>query len=116
MKKYPQDEIGKIESVSTIIVNIGTIMSWLFAAVTAFALISQPQPIEPLGILKFNVWYKFLFLVSVFLGYIQLLRKSWENKKRRASRSSIEGNFGSFLYGSVVKLKRPLVLIGFLAT
>lgn len=106
------DTIDRAESISTIIVNIGTMISWLLTIFTAFVLTSQPKPISLPGILELGTPYKLLFLSSVFLGFVQLLRKGWENQKRRAR--DIEGTFGSYVYGSVIKFKRPLVFIGFL--
>jgi hypothetical protein len=110
--KSSQDNISKIESVSTIIVNIGTILSWLLTIFTAYVLTTQTQPISLPGILELNASYKLLFLTSIFLGYLQVLKRSWENQKRTAK--EIEGSFASYIYGSVIKFKRPLVFIGFL--
>jgi hypothetical protein len=101
-----------VESVSTIIVNIGTILYWVLSAVTAVILNLQPQPIILPGFFELGPVYKLIFYTSVFLGYIQLLKKSWENQKRRGK--DVEGTFGSYLFGSAIKLKRPLVFIGFL--
>lgn len=107
-----KDNIARIESISTIIVNIGTIVSWALTIFTAYVLTSQPQPISLPGVLELNTAYKLLFLVSAFLGYLQLLKRNWENQKR--SSKEVESNFASYLYGGVIKLKRPLVFIGFL--
>ena len=107
-----KDNIARIESVSTIIVNIGTIASWVLTIFTAFVLTSQPQPISLPGVLELNAAYKLLFLVSIFLGYLQILKRNWETQKRTAK--EIEASFGSYIYGSVIKLKRPVVFIGFL--
>src|SRR3990172_8900161 len=106
--KRTHDNIDKVESFSTIIVNIGTILSWVFTFFTAFVLTSQPQPISLPGIFELGGSYKLIFLSSIFLAYIQLLKRGWENQKRSAK--DVEGTFGSYLYGSTIKLKRPLVL------
>jgi len=118
--KRSDDNLGKVESVSTIIVNfgqlvlwLGQILWWVFSFFTAFVLTSQHQQISLPGIVELNSWYKLVFLLSLLLGYIQLLKTSWENQKRRGKDS--EGNFGSYVYGSTIKGKRPLVLIGFIA-
>ena len=103
----------KIETLSTIIVNIGTIVSWGLTAFTAFVLTSQPQPIALPGFIELNAWYKLLFFTSILLGYIQVLKTSWEGQKR-TTKGNIEGSFGSYLFGSIVKFKRPLIFIGFL--
>jgi hypothetical protein len=108
------DNVGKVESFSTIVVNIGTILSWIFTFFTAFVLTSQPQPISLPGILELGGSYKLIFLVSIFLAYIQVLRRSWANQKR--SSNDVEATFGGYLYGSTIKAKRPLVLIGFVST
>jgi hypothetical protein len=110
--KRDRDNLGKVESVSTIIVNFGTILSWLLTIFTAYVLTSQPQPISLPGVIELNAGYKLLFLTSVFLGYLQLLKRSWESQARHGK--DVEGSFGSYIYGSVIKFKRPLVFIGFL--
>jgi hypothetical protein len=110
--KQEQGNISKIESVTTVIVNIGTIISWLLTFFTAYVLTSQPQPVTLPGILELNATYKLIFLVSILLGYIQLLRRSWQSQKKSAK--DVEETFGNYIYGSVIKLKRPLVLIGFM--
>lgn len=109
--KNNQENLGKVESLSTIIVNIGTIVSWAFSLFTFFVLAWQPEPISLPGILELSASYKILFLVSIFLAYIHLLRRFWEKAKR--THNEIEGSFSSFLYGSVIKFKRPLVFVGF---
>jgi hypothetical protein len=101
-----------VESVSTIIVNIGTIIYWVLSAVTAVVLNLQPQPIVLPGFFELGAAYKLIFYVSLFLGYIQLLKKNWETSKRRGK--DVEGTFGSYLFGSVFKFKRPIVFIGFI--
>jgi hypothetical protein len=113
MMKRDDNSIGKLESFSTIIVNIGTIAWWIFSLFTAFVLTSQPQPISLPGVLELGAPYKLIFLISIFLGYIHLLKRIWENQKRNAK--DVEGSFGSYLYGSTIKLKRPSVLIGFVS-
>ncbi len=106
------DRIDRAESISNIVVNVGTMISWLLTIFTAFVLTAQPKPVSLPGILELNTPYKLLFLTSVFLGYVQLLRRGWEKQIRTAK--DIEGSFGSYVYGSVIKFKRPLVVIGFL--
>lgn len=107
-----KDSIDKIESISTVIVNIGTLISWGLTIFTAFVLTSQPQPISLPGFIELNAPYKLLLITSVFFGYIQLLRRQWGIQKRKAK--DVEGSFGSYLFGSIIKFKRPLILIGFL--
>lgn len=104
-------KLEKVESVSTIIVNIGTIISWIFSVITFFVLASQPEPVTIPGLLELSTSYKILFIISILFGYIQLLRRSWEN--HRKSGNETEGNFSNYLYGSVIKFKRPLVVLGF---
>jgi hypothetical protein len=111
--KRSDDNIGNVESITTIIVNIGTIAWWIFSIFTAFVLTSQPQPITLPGFLELGPRYKLVFLLSILLGYIQLLKRSWEQQKRRGK--DIEGSLGGYIYCSTVKGKRPLVLIGFLS-
>jgi hypothetical protein len=111
--KPSHDKIDRIESVSTIIVNLGTLLWWLLSFFTAFVLAWQPQPISLPGILQLGPWYKLIFLLSILFGYIQLLKRNWESQRRKAK--DIEATFGSYIYGSIIKVKRPLILIGFLA-
>jgi len=109
--KKDRNNLDHIETVSTIVVNIGTIISWLFSIFTFFVLVSQPKPISLPGILELSISYKVLFLTSIFLGYIQLLMRFWENSKK--TKSHVEGSLGGYLYTSIVKFKRPLVVLGF---
>jgi len=111
--KHSEDRISKIESVTTIIVNFGTIAAWLFSFFTVIVLNIQPQPISLPGVVTLGAGYKLLFLVSIFLAYFQLLKRSWEQQKRHGK--DVEGTFGSYIYGSTIKGKRPLVSIGFVA-
>jgi hypothetical protein len=101
-----------VESVSTIIVNIVTILYWILSAITALVLNLQPRPIVVPGFFELGTTYKFVFYLSLFFGYIHLLRRSWETQKRRGK--DVEGTFAGYLFGSVIRLKRPIVLIGFL--
>jgi len=110
--KNTHDKLSNVESITTIIVNIGTIISWAFSIFTFFVLAWQPQPITLPGILELSASYKLIFLISIFLGYLQLLKRLWEKSKR--THTEVESSFGSFIYGSVIKFKRPLVLVGFL--
>ncbi len=110
--KQGKDELERVESITTIVVNIGTIISWLFSLFTFFVLAIQPEPISLQGLFELNSAYKILFLVSIFLAYIQVLRRFWLRSKK--SLKEIEGTFGSYLFGSLIKFKRPLVLLGFL--
>src|SRR5215212_1545588 len=118
--KRNEEGLGKIESVTTVIVNFGQLLlwfgqliSWLLTLFTAFVLTSQPQPISLPGILELGPSYKLVFLLSILLGYAQLLRRDWENQRRRGK--DIEATFGSFIYGSTIKAKRPLILVGFIS-
>ena len=110
--KNREDNLGKVESVTTIIVNIGTIISWVFSVITFSVLASQPEPISLPGIFELNATYKILFLTSIFLGYIQVLRSIWEHRKK--TQNEVESSFGGYIYSSLIKLKRPFILIGFL--
>ena len=110
--KQDKDELERVESITTIFVNIGTIISWLFSLFTFFVLAVQPEPISLQGLFELNSAYKILFLVSIFLAYIQVLRRFWLRSKKFLKET--EGSFGSYLFGSVIKFKRPLVVLGFL--
>ncbi len=110
--KNSRENLSNVESVTTIFVNIGTIISWAFSIFTFFVLVWQPQPITLPGVLELSAPYKFIFLISIFLGYLQLLRRLWERSKR--THNETEASFGSYIYGSVIKFKRPIVFIGFL--
>jgi hypothetical protein len=109
--KNRDEGLNKVETVSTIIVNIGTIISWVITLVTALTLIVQPQPIVIPGFFELGKPYTLIFLISILFGYIQLLRHFWH--RSHFIKTNIESSFASYLYMSVVKFKRPFVLIGF---
>ncbi|MBX3037052.1 MAG: hypothetical protein KF758_09070 [Anaerolineales bacterium] len=106
-----KQELERVESITTIVVNIGTIISWLFSLFTFFVLAVQPEPISLKGLFELNWAYKILFLSSIFLAYIQVLRRFWLNSRK--SSKETEGTFGAYLFSSLIKFKRPLVLLGF---
>jgi len=106
------NELGKLETITTIIVNIGTIISWVTTLVTALALVAQTEPIKINDIFQIGTPYKIAFLISVLFGYIQLLRHFWTNS--RFKKAETESSFAAFLYVSIIKFKRPVVLVGFL--
>ena len=101
------DTIEKTATWTTIVANVISIGSWLFSFFTAVALNVQPEPVSLLGVVEINGYYKLLFLVGIFLGYIHLLRVLWRSGK------NVENSLGSFIYNSVINLKRPLVAAGF---
>lgn len=103
-----KDAIEKAETWTNIIANVISIGSWLFSFLMAVVLNVQPEPVSLLGIIKINGYYKLLFLTSVFLGYIHLLKVLWRNGK------NVESSLGEFIYNSVIKLERPLVAAGFI--
>jgi hypothetical protein len=109
--KNNKNSLDTFETVSTIIVNLGTIASWLITLFTAFVLTTQSKPVSIPGFIELGAPYKVIFLLTIFLSYIQVLRRNWIIAKR--SISEIERTFGSYLYNSVIKFKRPLVVIGF---
>lgn len=109
--KSREEDLNRVEAVTTIIVNIGTIISWIITLVTALTLIAQPQPIVIPGIFELGKPYTIAFLISVLFGYIQVLRHFW--RRSGFTKTETENGFGSYLYMSIVKFKRPFVLIGF---
>ncbi|MCL4275410.1 MAG: hypothetical protein KJZ77_16175 [Anaerolineales bacterium] len=109
--KSKDETLGKFETITTIIVNLGTIISWVITFITAFALMVQPTPISLPGFFELGKPYKLIFLISILFGYLQLLRRFWRNSKM--TKADSENNFSSYLYGSIFKLKRPFVIIGF---
>jgi hypothetical protein len=109
--KDRNDELGKFETITTIVVNLGTIISWTITLVTALVLIAQPQPIVINGLFELGKPYTVTFLISVLFGYIQLLRHFW--RRSRFQKSDTESSFGSYLYTSIAKFRRPIELIGF---
>ena len=109
--KRKDEALGKFETITTIIVNLGTIISWIITFITAFALLVQPTPISIPGFFELGKPYILTFLISILFGYLQLLRRFWRNSQM--TKADSESNFGSYLYGSIFKLKRPFVIIGF---
>jgi len=109
--KNHDEGLSRAESVTTIIVNIGTIVSWIITLITAVTLIAQPQPIVIPGAFELGKPYALTFLVSILFGYIQVLRNFWN--RSRFTKSETESSFASYLYASIVKFKRPFVLVGF---
>jgi len=109
--KSHDEGLNKVESVTTIIVNIGTIVSWVITLITAMTLIAQPQPLAIPGLFEFGKPYTITFLVSILFGYLQVLRHFWHRSRHR--KSEAESSFSSYLYASIIKFKRPFVLVGF---
>jgi hypothetical protein len=109
--KNRDEELSKVESVTTIIVNIGTILSWIITLITAVTLIAQPQPVVIPGAFELGKPYTLTFLVSILFGYLQMLRHFWH--RSRFTKSESESSFISYLFASIVRFKRPFVLIGF---
>lgn len=109
--KNRDEGLSKVESITTIIVNVGTIVSWVITLITAVTLIAQPQPIVIPGVFELGKPYALTFLVSVLFGYLQVLRNFWH--RSRLTNSEAESSFGSYLYASIVKFKRPFILVGF---
>lgn len=111
--KNQEEGLNTVESITTVIVNLGTIVSWIFTLFTALTLFAQPQPVSIAGLAKLGKGYIIIFLISVLFGYIHLLDYFW--RQSRLKNSGVEYSFASFLYGSIVKFRRPLVLVGFAA-
>jgi hypothetical protein len=109
--KNRDEDLNRVETVTTIVVNIGTIISWIITLITALTLIAQPRPIVIPGILELGKPYAITFLISVLFGYIQLLRHFW--RRSGFTKTETENGFASYMYMSIVKFKRPFVLLGF---
>lgn len=109
--KNRDEGLNKFETVTTIIVNIGTIISWVITFITALTLIAQPQPITIPGFFELGKPYILIFLICILFGYLQLLRHFW--RRSRFKKKETESSFASYLFMSVIKFKNPFVLVGF---
>lgn len=109
--KNRDEDLNRVETVTTIVVNIGTIISWVITLITALTLIAQPQPIVIPGVFELGKPYTIIFLISVLFGYIQVLRHFW--RRSGFTKTEAENGFASYLYMSIVKFRRPFVLVGF---
>jgi hypothetical protein len=61
--KNRDENLNRVETVTTIIVNIGTITSWVITVITALTLIAQPQPIVLPGFFELGKPYTITFLM-----------------------------------------------------
>ncbi len=113
MKSEDSDKkLNRVSIIFELIVNVGTIASWILGLFSAFVLTTQPSPIALPGInFPLSASYQFVLWISALLAYMHFLRRYWEKNQ---SSQKFSDSFGAYIFRDLLHLKQPLLLTPFI--
>jgi len=109
MKSVTDKKLNRFSTITEIIVNVGTIGSWVLGLGSAYVLNIQKSPVVVPGInFVLDENFQFALVVCAFLAYIHFLQIYWERNREKLHLSNI---FLDFIFWDLARLKQPLLLI-----